>query len=197
MVESVAAVLAFHYHQTHARFLKVVEELDDAQLRRQWPHANSIGFDAWHCGRWADHLQMLLPRMTEGLASRLGAREQIWVKESLARRWGYPADKLGHVETGMGMDESLAAALPLPDKTVLLDYVRRSFSAADDAVGRMVDSDLLAPAAVTDDDAPWLRGQAKGPPASWVVGYSDHDNRHLGMIEARRGLIGLRGSATV
>ena len=128
---------------------------------------------------------------------RLGAREQIWVKESLARRWGYPADKLGHVETGMGMDESLAAALPLPDKTVLLDYVRRSFSAADDAVGRLVDSDLLAPAAVTDDDAPWLRGQAKGPPASWVVGYSDHDNRHLGMIEARRGLIGLRGSATV
>jgi len=197
MVETLAAVLAFHYRRTHTRFLKVIEELEDAQLRRQWPHANSIGFDAWHCGRWADHLQMLLPGMTEGLMERLGAREQIWVKESLARRWGYPADKLGHVETGMGMDESLAAALPLPDKTVLLDYVRRSFSAADDAVGRLVDSDLLAPAAVTDDDAPWLRGQAKGPPASWVVGYSDHDNRHLGMIEARRGLIGLRGSATV
>jgi len=196
VAETVAAVLAFHYRLTHARFLKVIEELDDAQLRRQWPHANSIGFDAWHCGRWADHLQMLLPRMTEELAERLGLREQIWVKESLARRWGYPADKLGHVETGMGMDESLAAALPLPEKAVLLDYVRRSFSAADEAIDRLSDRDLIAKGTVADDDAPWLRGQAKGPPASWVVGYSDHDNRHLGMIEARRGLLGMRGTAT-
>src|SRR5436309_14998533 len=107
MVETVAELLAFHYRRTHARFLKVVEELDDAQLRRQWPHAKSIGFDAWHCGRWADHLQMLLPRMTEGLANRLGAREQIWGKESLARRWGDPPDKVRHVESGVGGEEAV------------------------------------------------------------------------------------------
>jgi len=196
MVETVAELLAFHYRRTHARFLTVVEELDDLQLRHQWPHANSIGFDAWHCGRWADHLQMLLPRMTEGLGKRLGAREQIWVEQSLARRWGYPADKLGLVETGMGMDESLAAALPLPDRPVLLDYLRRAFSAADDAVGRLVDGDLMVAATVADEDAPWLHGEAKGPPANWVLGYYEHDNRHLGMVEARRGLLGLRGSAT-
>jgi len=77
-----------------------------------------------------------------------------------------------------------------------LDYLRRAFSAADDAVGRLVDGDLMVAATVADEDAPWLHGEAKGPPANWVLGYYEHDNRHLGMVEARRGLLGLRGSAT-
>jgi hypothetical protein len=193
----VAEWLAFHYRRTHARFLKAIEELSDADLHRQWPHANSIGFDAWHCARWADHLQMLIPKMTPTLRRRVGPREQIWVRDGLLREWGYPDAGLGQAETGMGMDEALASVLPLPEKMVLLDYVRRSFDASDAVTARVVDADLLAQAQLSDEDTPWLRGEReKGPVANWILSYDEHENRHLGMIEARRGLLGRRGTAT-
>jgi DinB superfamily len=153
MPVTMAALLAFHYQRTHARFLKAIEGLSDADLRRQWPHANSIGFDAWHCARWADQLQMLIAKMTPSLRDRLGPREQIWVKEGLLRKWGYPTAGLGHVETGVGMDESMAATLPLPEKGVLLDYVRRSFAASEQTVARLADDDLLVEALLSDDDS--------------------------------------------
>lgn len=192
----VARLLAFHYGRTQQRILHVAEELDDDQLRRTWPKANSIAFDVWHCARWADHLQSILPDMTPALLARLGRREELWTRDGLARRWSFPT-ALGHVETGMGMDESLAAALPLPQKGPLLDYVRAAFALSAAAVDRLEDGDLMNDAAIEDARAPWLSGSAdKGPVANWVLSYDEHANRHLGMVELRRGLLGMRGTAT-
>jgi hypothetical protein len=192
----VARLLASQYRRTQQRILRVAEELDDDQLRRTWPHANSIGFDVWHCARWADHLQSILPDATPALRTRLGRRDELWERDGLARRWSFPAE-LGQMETGMGMDESTAASLPLPTKAELLGYVRAVFDLSADVVDRLEDDDLPVDAKIDDARVPWLSGRAdKGPVGNWVLTYDGHANRHLGMIELRRGLLGMRGTAT-
>lgn len=180
MTRAVAQLLTFQYRRTQQRILRVAEELDDDQLRRTWPHANPIGFDVWHCARWADHLQSILPDATPALRTRLGRRDELW-----------------QVETGMGMDESIAASLPLPPKAELLDYVRVAFDLAGEVVDRLEDADLPVDAMIEDARVPWLSGGAdRGPVGNWVLTYDGHANRHLGMIELRRGLLGMRGTAT-
>lgn len=196
MTRAVAQLLTFQYRRTQQRILRVAEELDDDQLRRTWPHANPIGFDVWHCARWADHLQSILPDATPALRTRLGRRDELWQRDGLARRWSFPAE-LGQVETGMGMDESIAASLPLPPKAELLDYVRVAFDLAGEVVDRLEDADLPVDAMIEDARVPWLSGGAdRGPVGNWVLTYDGHANRHLGMIELRRGLLGMRGTAT-
>ena len=69
---------------------------------------------------------------------------------------------------------------------MLFDYARRAFGTADVAV-----------AAVAEDG----RGRASQRPdriVGTVIMISlTHNSRHLGMIEALRGAMGLKGSATV
>jgi hypothetical protein len=83
----------------------------------------------------------------------------------------------------------MADALTLPGKSILLEYARAAFAAADRAV------DLL------EDDQLEQRGvDVYGRENS--VGYVllvhlSHASRHLGMIECLRGIQGLHGTATV
>jgi len=47
------------------------------------------------------------------------------------------------------------------------------------------------------DRATWLAGPDQvGQVIGWILTYSRHDARHLGMIEALKGVRGLRGTAT-
>jgi hypothetical protein len=97
----------------------------------------------WHLARWADLLQANLPDMTPELGEKLGSSRQIWETESLAVKWGFEAAGLGYSETGWLMDDAQAAKLPLPAKDVLLDYVRRAFSAAERAVDALDNNSLF------------------------------------------------------
>jgi hypothetical protein len=157
-----------------------------------------VAFDLWHVGRWADHLASILSEMTPALRERIGASPEIWTTEQLVDKWGLPAGRLGHVDTGMTMDDEVAATLPLPPKDVLLDYVGRAFDRAQKVVGDLRDDDLLVPAEIDPARVPWLTSPNQyGVPLSWVVAYTRHDARHLGMIEALKGVAGMRGTATV
>ncbi|OLC54587.1 MAG: hypothetical protein AUH85_11440, partial [Chloroflexi bacterium 13_1_40CM_4_68_4] len=143
------------YKRTQDRILKLGEDLDDDHMRRRFESTNSIAFNIWHCARWADHLQSILPLMTATLTARLAARDEIWTTEDLAARWGFPAPKkLGHAQTGMGMDEGVSATLPMPPKVQLLDYARRAFAAASSSVATVDDSDLALDATVAPERRP-------------------------------------------
>jgi len=191
-----AVLVSRLYKRTQDRILKLAEDLDDDHMRRRFESTNSIAFNIWHCARWADHLQSILPLMTGTLTAKLAARDEIWTAEELAAHWGFPAPKLGHSQTGMGMDEGVSAALPMPPKVKLLDYARRAFAAASSAVAAVDDADLALDATVAPERRPWLTTPDAGTVGNWILVYYEHDNRHLGMIECQRGLLGLRGSAT-
>lgn len=173
-----STVVAYRVRQAHQLTLKLGEDLSEEQVH--WspgPLAPSIAFHVWHTARWADLLQAKLREMTDAL------------RERLAGLWGLTTGSLGGNATGMGMDDDASAALPLPDKGPLLDYARRAFAAMDEAVGLVTDGDL-AESCVDQYGARTSVGSA-------VLSHATHVNRHLGMIEALRGVLGVRGTATV
>jgi hypothetical protein len=158
-----------------------VEELSDEQLRRPvGPIGHAIAFEVWHLARWADHLQTHLPSMNADLGRFLGKRQEVRATEGLATKWGFSSSRLGYDETGMLMGDDAAAALSFPAKDVVLDYARRAFAAADEAVGAL-DEQLL-----TGPNEPELQQQSitnsveSFTVADAVLSHVAHDNRHLG-----------------
>ena len=160
--------------QTRERALKIVDDLEDAQLGwRPSPGAHNIAWTLWHMARADDHFQAGVTR-----------RPHVWSEGSFAVKWGYPERG-----AGTGMDDAQAASLPQPSKAELLDYVRRAFAAADDAVDA-IDERRLPEL----HDSPFMGGAATY--GETLIVSVTHDNRHLGEIEYIKGLLGLRGSAT-
>ena len=182
MTESTMRSIAMCYASTHEQELKVVDGLDDGQV--MWRPSNTapcIGFHLWHLSRWADYLQEMIS----------GTHGQIWETEGLAAQWGLGDVDLGLAETGMGLDDDVSASLPLPKKDILLQYARRAFAKADQAVGMMSEEDFHR--TVHDrHEAEWKEAEAGDAVLSWFK----HDNRHLGMIECMLGVQGLHGTAT-
>lgn len=190
--------LAREFKRTHTNVIEAVQGLDEQQMRWRPPRSNSIAFNVWHIARWADHLGSILSTMTPALRERIGPRPEIWSQQDIARRWGFPREGTGHVETGMGMDEDLSTSLPLPPSDALLEYAREAFRSADGAIARVSDDDLAETAEIEPTRVPWLSGpEAYGTVATWLVVGLRHESRHLGMIEAIKGALGMRGTATV
>ena len=195
---AIAESLAKAYALNHRNALEAVAELDDDQLRWRPPRSNSVAFNLWHMARWADHLQSILSTMTPAMRERIGAQPEVWARENVAARWGFPAASLGTAETGMGMDEDASARLVLPAKAELLSYVEGAFEVADRAVRAVRDEDLSQAAELEPAQVPWVKSPAGyGTVGSWIVISIRHESRHLGMIEALKGAAGLRGTVTV
>ena len=85
------------------------------------------------------------------------------------------------------MDDEPADALRLPGKAVVLDYAQRVFAHLQAVLKAMPDDSLFAVMADDPDGDSY---------ADNIMIYLDHVERHLGMIEALRGLQGTSGSAT-
>jgi hypothetical protein len=162
--------------ETHTSVLRCAEALTDDRLRwRPTDHAPSIGFHVWHLARWADYD-----------AWQLTGSPQVWQARGLAEAWGFPAG-LGQNATGTEMGNEAAQQLPLPDKAALIDYTRAAFDALGVALEALALDDLPLPI-----DPP----RNSDPRLAVLFEYVTHDNRHLGMIEALRGLLGDSGTAT-
>jgi hypothetical protein len=160
----------------HERLLAVVEDLSDEQIAwRPAPKAHSIGFALWHCARADDNVQ-----------ADLTGHAPIWELDAYAGRWGHPESGVG-----TGWDDERAASLPLPAKSELAAYARRVFEAIDGAAAAMDERRLVER----------VRSRfAQGHDAMLgdvLIRSLDHDNRHLGEMEYIKGLLGLRGTATV
>ena len=198
MTQSTAAAVARVYRETHERVLALAGRLDDDELVwRPGPTSPSVAFTLWHLARWADHLQATLPKMTRELGEKLGARPQLWLADNLAARWGLEAAALGYEDTGMLLEDDLAAQLPLPARDTLLDYVRRAFAAADAAVALVDDTQFAAYEQPNTTDETGAALQASSATVGGaIVSHLTHDNRHLGMVECLIGLRGRPGTAT-
>lgn len=174
------AALAERLHATHGMALAVGGEVDDAAFRRRpATTAPSIGFHLWHVARWSDRLQ-----------SGLGASRELWESEAFAARWDLANAKLGHAATGMGLGDEESASLRLPEKDEVLGYARAVFEAVERRLGALEERDLAAPC------PSGLYAETRTI-AELLLRHFGHVSRHLGMIEALRGVHGLRGTATV
>jgi hypothetical protein len=181
MTESIMAEIGRQYRITQEDLLALVDSLTDEQL--SWtPNTTtpSVGFHVWHLARWADYLQEMIN----------GRGSQLWEQEGLAARWDMETSSLGYAQTGMSMDDKTAMTLRMPRKELLLDYARRAFAAAQQAVEGVGDDEFYK---IFENlhGKNWHDGQIGPLISTWLT----HDNRHLGMIECLIGVQGMRGSA--
>ncbi len=189
MITSPAHQIADRVREQQALILAITRDLTDEQFVWQAnSHAPAIRFHLWHIARWADLVQAHLPGMSQQLADHLGLGRELWVREELADAWGLAGHDLGFLATGMSLSDEAAMALPLPGQAALLDYATRAFAAADRAVAA-VDDALFSAAGRDLLDRQTSIGGA-------ILNHLLHVGRHLGMIEALRGIQGLRGTAT-
>jgi hypothetical protein len=161
---------------THDRLLTLVTDLTDVQM--SWlpgAKAPAIGFHLWHTARWSDVDRSLM-----------GGGEELWKAKGLAESWGLGDTALGHLGTGMGIGDDASQLLALPPKEVLVAYAEASYKAFDAFLATVTPGDLRRE---------WEDGSRRTGEIA-VLMHHAHDNRHLGMVEALRGLLGLRGSAT-
>ena len=157
---------------------------------RPAPRAPSIAFHAWHMARWADKNQSAMPAWLAGRAEDEFAPE-IWFQDDVVGRWGLSDVETGDFGgTGAGLDDDASAALPLPEASELLAYVEGAFGAFLARVEAMYD-DALLDLGIID-----LYGD-KSTIGDAIASATSHTDRHLGMIEALRGVLGDRGTVTI
>jgi hypothetical protein len=171
----------------HEEVQRAVEQIDPEQfLVRPTRSAPSVGFHAWHIGRWVD---LHIVRLSTVLDPATPAREH-WVADDIAARWKLGTAELGDFGgTGAGLDDDASAALPLPGREAVLDYVVATFRAFEAQLARL-DDELLERTIVDPYGDETSIGEM-------LLNHLSHADRHLGMIEALRGVLGERGTATV
>lgn len=187
MSSSPARQIAERVSEQQALILAVTRDLTAAQLTTTAGlHAPAIGFHLWHIARWADIVQAHLPSM--GAETGAAQIQEIWEREGLAAQWGLANVELGYQDTGMGLPDDAAQALALPDGATLLAYATRTFAAAAQTTSAVDDERF-----VRSGRDPLGREFTVG---GTVLNHLLHLGRHLGMIEALRGVLGLHGTAT-
>lgn len=181
-------VLVELYSRTQKEILGAIEPLTNEDLhRRMGLQAPSIAFHVWHVARWADYVQEVAGRtIGDETAS------QIWVRDGVADRWGLTGANFGDLATGMGLSDEDSEKLALPEKRLLLDYAKAAFEASASKVGPLTEEQMAARPIQPPADPP-----RPGSSLGAVVGhYTKHASRHLGMIEALKGVMGMHGTAT-
>ena len=135
--------------------------------------------------------------MAEGLIGRspslrdLGPAIQIWKSRELASRWGLGATELGVEEGGTRLAEVDASAVRFPPKSQIAEYATEAFNYLDSALEQLDDSQLL----ITLPGLPLYPGSEQADSyGENVVNWMEHAYRHLGTMEALKGMLGLRGS---
>ncbi len=175
------------YRFTHQHILSQVERATDEEFFfRPSPSVHSMAFTLWHLGRWADHFRSRLPAMTPAFEAKLGRRPDMWIDEKLAEKWGFPVGELGLDQTGTLMDDSVAASIQLPQKAVVIDYVRRSFVAAEEALALVGGDQYLEINRLNPEETV----------LDAILRHILHEGRHLGEMEYLLGLQGEKGTAT-
>jgi hypothetical protein len=173
-----ANVTAFAMQKIYRWVCEAVADLSEEQLRWQPnPTTPSIRFHLFHIARWADDLHQVLS----------GADRQIWEAEETARQWGLDSAALGIGESGETLEGDAAQALPLPERDVLLAYCTRVLMLAEQTLAGIDDAGV---------DRIVVDGEETHPVGHAIVGQLSHSARHLGMIEALKGVQGLPGTAT-
>jgi hypothetical protein len=179
----------YSFKDIHKVVLNLADDLNDEQLNwKPKGYSTSIGFHLWHLARESDYLKAAILRHNPQFAPEFGDGKQIWEKESLAQKWGFPEGL--HETVGTGLSDEAAANLPVPKKDELLGYLRSSY----EAIEQFIDSlDTKYPGFENMDEE--LRKKIELIRLNLLV-FLSHDCRHLGMMECLKGLQTGFGSAT-
>jgi hypothetical protein len=186
--ETPVTLLSRNYRIAHQRVLESADRTDDADFRRSLGISiHSVAWQVWHIARWDDRFAAFMAALTPEIGRQLGSTGEIWTNESLGARWGLPVGHMGRLDTGTDLDDDSADRLALPEKATIIAYARQVFGRVDEIVAALPPDRLFSV----------LPGDPDGDTyAQNVVIYLEHVARHLGMIEAIRGLQGSRGTAS-
>lgn len=179
----------FLFKDIHKVVLEFAEGLDEGQLRwKPRGYSTSIGFHLWHLARESDFLKAIILERTPQLGDDFGEPKEIWARENLAQKWGFPTEL--NATVGTGLSDEIAATLPIPPKSELVDYLNRSYLAVEEFVALL---DENYPNFENVDEE--LRKKLENIRLNLLV-FLSHDCRHLGMMECLKGLQTGFGSAT-
>lgn len=177
------------FKDIHQVVLRFAEELPNEQITwKPSGYGVSIGFHLWHLARESDMLKAAILKHNPQFVPEYGDGVELWEKQRLAKRWGFPDEVQQTV--GTGLSDEAAASLPLPDKETLLAYLREAYEAVEQFVESL---DRTYPTFEGVDDE--LRKQIELVRLNLLV-FLTHDCRHLGMMECLKGLQTGFGSAT-
>lgn len=158
--------------------LEAVAELSDEQVNlRPGGTLPSIAFHVWHSARWADYD-----------CEVYGGVPQVWRSHGFAEGWDLKGIEASDGGTGTGLGDDQAAALQLPGRDELLAYASAAFRLLQETIASLDDAQLALQADVRD-------GTHRSVQALLFM-HLTHVNRHLGMVEAIKGLQGMQGTAT-
>jgi hypothetical protein len=177
------------YKVNHRLILGLAESLSDEQMLWKPPgYNNSIAFNLWHIARWSDNL--IAEVLKEFPNLDLGPEDamEIWEQESLGEKWGLPPVLY---PGGTGLSDETVDGLKFPGKEEMLGYLRQTFVRTEVFIeqfdARYPGSEPIADEALqkTLTEIRWN-----------LYYYLMHHCRHLGMMEALKGLLTGRGSAS-
>lgn len=155
-----------------------VAGLSDAQVvARPGGTLPSIAFHLWHSARWADYDCEVCAGVP-----------QVWLSGGYAARWRLPGIEDSDGGTGTGLGDDQAAALELPGTRDLMAYATAAFASLEATVAQLEDGRLAL--------RPNPRESGADSVEALLFMHLTHVNRHLGMVEAIKGLQGMRGTAT-
>ena len=177
------------FKNIHKVILDFADGLVDDQL--DWKpegYSTSIGFHLWHLARESDYLKAALMQYYPNLELGLEVESEIWTRDNLAQKWGFPAE--AHETVGTGLSDEVAASLPIPQKAELLAYLRNSYTALENFI------ELLDTRYVTFENLDEEVAQKVQKVRLNLLVFLTHDCRHLGMMECLKGLQTGFGSAT-
>ena len=177
------------FQEIHRVVMNLAGELNEEQLRwKPLGYPTSIGFHLWHLARESDYLKAALLKHYPQIGTEFGDGVEIWQKDALAQRWGFPR---GLQETvGSGLSDEAAASLPIPGKEELLAYLHGSYKAIEVFV-ELLDSKYSNFENMDDE----LKKAVEMVRLN-LLEFLAHDCRHLGMMECLKGLQTGFGSAT-
>jgi len=179
----------FHFKDIHKVVLNFAEELTDEQL--DWKpagYSTSIGFHLWHLARESDYLKAAILHHYPGLDLGLEDEGEIWIKEELAQKWGFPVE--AHETVGTGLSDDVAANLPIPQKMELMAYLQSSYTAIENFI-ELFDTRYATFENLDDEITKKIQNVRLN-----LLVFLTHDCRHRGMMECLKGLQMGFGSAT-
>lgn len=179
----------YMFRDIHKVVLEFGASLEEDQLHwRPRGYSTSIGFHLWHLARESDFLRAILLERTPQLGSDFGEAKEIWEREHLAEKWGFPTEL--NATVGTGLSDEVASTLPVPPKAQLMDYLKRSYADLEQFI-EMLDERYPTYESVDDE----LKKKLQNIRLNLLV-FLSHDCRHLGMMECLKGLQTGFGSAT-
>src|SRR5690242_17952582 len=108
----------YMFKDIHKVILEFADSLDEDQLLwRPRGYSTSIGFNLWHLARESDYLRAVILERTPQLGEDFGQLQEIWARENLAQKWGFPTEL--NATVGTGLSDEKAATLPIPKKDEL------------------------------------------------------------------------------